>query len=152
MGREAQRAADRLVTPEVREGDGTAWTRAEPRAAPVLRPRFARPIFAVAAAAAAAGGIIAGVRWMTSRTEVAVPSPPPDAAPAPTPAPPPSAEDLRRQAAKACDDGLWARCRKLLDEAAGLDPRGEGTPDVQTLRTKIRDGLDPPHRNDKPSR
>lgn len=143
MGREAQRAAERLVPHEVREGDATAWTRPEPRPvqAPVLRPRFARPVFAVAAAAAVAGGIVVGVRWMTSRTEVALPSPPADAAPSSTAAPPRSAEELRRQAADACDQAFWAQCRNLLDTAAERDPPGEASPDVQTLRAKIRYGL-----------
>jgi hypothetical protein len=160
MGREAHRAAARLVEHGVHDGDATAWTRAEPRATPVVRPRFARRVFALAAAAAVAGGIVVGVRWMTSRTEVAVPSPPADAAPAdaapaPTPAPPASAEDLRRQAADACDQYLWARCRNLLDTAAARDPDGEATAAVQALRRKIQDGLglgDAARRSDKPSR
>src|SRR5580658_9893323 len=135
MGREAHRAAERLGARDVHHGDATAWTRAEPRAAetPIFRPRFARPVFALAAAAAVTGGIVVGVRWMTSRTEVALPSPPADAAlaPVPTPAPPPSAKDLRRQAADACDQYFWALCRSLLDTAAARDPDGEATADVQ---------------------
>jgi hypothetical protein len=155
MGREAHRAAARLGARDVHDGDATAWTRAEPRAAgtPILRPRVARPVFALAAAAAVAGGVVVGVRWMTSQTEVTNPSPPADAAPAPTPAPPPSAEDLRRQAADACDRYLWALCRNLLDTAAAQDPGGEATADVQALRRKIQDGLgtgDAARKRDKP--
>ena len=47
------------------------------------------------------------------------------------------AERLRRQAATDCDLGSWGSCEDDLDEAKGLDPAGEGDPEVQALRHKV---------------
>jgi hypothetical protein len=47
-----------------------------------------------------------------------------------------AAADLRRQAAAACDTKQWTVCLADLDEARAVDPAGDDTPTVKTLRDK----------------
>ena len=44
------------------------------------------------------------------------------------------AMDLRREARDACESRSWKTCLDKLDEARALDPSGDETPDVQSLR------------------
>jgi hypothetical protein len=44
------------------------------------------------------------------------------------------AMDLRREARDACESRSWKTCLDKLDEARALDPSGNETPEVQSLR------------------
>ncbi|MGH7269555.1 MAG: hypothetical protein ACREJ3_03915 [Polyangiaceae bacterium] len=48
-----------------------------------------------------------------------------------------SATKLRDEAFAACASRLWDRCEANLDEARGIDPQGESTPQVQQARRDI---------------
>jgi hypothetical protein len=73
---------------------------------------------------------------------------------APRPEPPPSApfeelpldraRALRADALRACDEAAWQRCLDQLDEAARLDPAGDGAPDVAAARERARNALEAP--------
>jgi hypothetical protein len=49
------------------------------------------------------------------------------------------ARKLREEAQKACAGALWGRCEDRLDQAKVIDPVGDGEPDVQMLRSDIRE-------------
>lgn len=51
---------------------------------------------------------------------------------------------LRRHAADACREHRWDGCRQALDGAQGLDPAGEETPEVRTLRKALEEATTPP--------
>jgi len=78
------------------------------------------------------------------------PTPAPTPAPAPTrPAPEPSipvalqAAELRRQAARACEQKEYEACSDDLEAAAKLDPAGETQPTVRELRHAVEDHIRP---------
>jgi hypothetical protein len=48
---------------------------------------------------------------------------------------------LRDDAQIDCDAERWEPCRRRLDEAAGIDPSGEGEPRVVKMREAIAAGL-----------
>jgi hypothetical protein len=50
---------------------------------------------------------------------------------------------LRRHATDACRDHRWNDCRQALDDAQALDPAGEQTPEVRTLRNTIHESIPP---------
>ena len=52
-------------------------------------------------------------------------------------------KETRRRAFEACDRQEWQPCLESLDEAKRLDPAGDATPDVQSLREKAKDVLQP---------
>lgn len=54
-----------------------------------------------------------------------------------------AAADLRQRAAAACNAERWIACLSDLDKARALDPDGERTPEVKTLRQRA-------FRRDKP--
>ncbi len=51
------------------------------------------------------------------------------------------AEAQRNMAEESCARKDWVACKASLDEAAKLDPAGEGEPRVQTARKEIAAGL-----------
>jgi hypothetical protein len=57
-----------------------------------------------------------------------------------------AAEQQRRAAADACRNRNWDECEIVLDLAAVLDPAGERSADVQTLREAIAAGRREPPR------
>jgi hypothetical protein len=94
-----------------------------------------------------------GMHWLGQRNHrggnVSPPlQPPPEYLPRPTYVPPtygvsPPVEfddgpavELRTQAFAACDHSRWAECLHDLDLAKRLDPRGDGTPNVQAYRER----------------
>jgi hypothetical protein len=89
----------------------------------------------VAAAALAAGALLVVAR----REPVTTTHGNPYATQPPEPTPRDRAEALRQNAYAACDRRAWAECRRLLDEAKGLDPEGDADPRVKTRRDAIRD-------------
>jgi hypothetical protein len=54
------------------------------------------------------------------------------------------AAELRRDALIACHEQRWHDCLRGLDEARGLDPKGEESQDVKDARREIEDALGPP--------
>jgi hypothetical protein len=50
------------------------------------------------------------------------------------------AEERRRAAEDACQEGRWDDCEKALDRAAQLDAQGDRTPQVAALREAIAAG------------
>ncbi len=54
------------------------------------------------------------------------------------------AEALRREASDACKSRSWKTCLDKLDEARALDPSGDETPDVQSLRHEAAAGASHP--------
>jgi hypothetical protein len=73
-------------------------------------------------AAAAIGGL--AVVLVTKRPEVDT-------------APPSRADALRSEAFDACARADWTLCENMLDEAKGLDPKGEQDQKVETARRQI---------------
>jgi hypothetical protein len=53
------------------------------------------------------------------------------------------ADALRRQAFIACGEARWAWCERQLDEAKGLDPKGDTEPRVVAARRAIDAALHP---------
>jgi hypothetical protein len=51
---------------------------------------------------------------------------------------------LRRSARDTCAQHRWVDCRRALDDAQGLDPQGEESPEVKRMRRDIGDALNPP--------
>jgi DNA-directed RNA polymerase specialized sigma24 family protein len=51
----------------------------------------------------------------------------------------PSAAELRKRAQPFCERAEWDECVRLLDSAAGLDPQGEASPEVQKIRQAARE-------------
>jgi hypothetical protein len=49
------------------------------------------------------------------------------------------AEELRNEAAEACERKLWGTCESRLDEANKLDPAGETQERVQQMRKRVDD-------------
>jgi hypothetical protein len=56
------------------------------------------------------------------------------------PGPPPS--EVRRDAKRECDQGHWARCLRLLDEARDDDRAGDRAPEIQAERERAMRGLE----------
>ncbi len=54
------------------------------------------------------------------------------------------AEALRREARDACESRSWKTCLDKLDEARALDPSGDETPGVQSLRHEATTGAGHP--------
>jgi DNA-directed RNA polymerase specialized sigma24 family protein len=66
-------------------------------------------------------------------------------APAPQSPPGPQADDLRRRGLEACDAQRWKECLDDLDQAARLDPDGDGAPRVRLARDVAQRGLEGKH-------
>lgn len=54
------------------------------------------------------------------------------------------AEEKRREAFERCDEGSFRPCLDLLDEAKGIDPKGDEADSVQRARKAATDALTPP--------
>jgi DNA-binding CsgD family transcriptional regulator len=54
------------------------------------------------------------------------------------------ARELRSEGLRACNSGLARECLDKLDEAAGIDPRGDQDPAVQEAREAARQALSAP--------
>lgn len=104
---------------------GAEPVRPEPVA--VLRPKRSRRAVVAAAVIALAAGIALVVRSALEPTPVAAHHP--DQAPAAA-----RARDLRAEARDDCAAKSWATCLEKLDEARALDPDGDESPEVQSLR------------------
>jgi len=53
-----------------------------------------------------------------------------------------AAADLRYRASLACEAQEWTACLAKLDEAREIDPVGDGTSAVRTLRDRANAGLE----------
>jgi hypothetical protein len=114
-------SAPAAVSPKAVARKAAAPKGVEPKA-----PRPARrPAFAWLAAAASIGAIVGG-GLVPPIEQALVTTFPPD----------PAAAELRRQATAACDAKQWAVCLADLDKARALDPGGDGTQAVKSLRDK----------------
>jgi len=88
-----------------------------------------------AAAAVLAFAILAGF-WLAETRE------PPRVVIAPeTDTPAPRADDIRKEAERACDASQWRRCLSLFDEARRLDETGDALPAVQAQRKRAHDAI-----------
>jgi hypothetical protein len=111
------------------------------------RPRTALVLLVAATAAAAAGG--AAYTMLHHEPAPSPPSPqppelPPTPAPSSTEAPVPdlvAAEQWRQRAVAACDAKRWTDCLVDLDKARALDPAGDETPRVKSLRDRASRGI-----------
>ncbi|AUX42753.1 uncharacterized protein SOCE26_041860 [Sorangium cellulosum] len=113
-----------------------------------MRERWRAELAAVAALALLALVLARLLRPADDPPEVApLPEPPPIAPPAEVP---PSRERLdraralRAEALRACDEAAWRPCLDRLDEAARLDPAGDGAPDVAAARRRALGALRAP--------
>lgn len=117
------------------------------RAAERHRRRRPVPLVAWLAAAATAtvvGGALYAALHRTPGPTIG-PVPPEPTSPAPLPSAVPdlvAAIELRRLAAAACDAQQWSACLTHLDEARAVDPDGDATPSVKTLRDRAIQQLD----------
>lgn len=88
-----------------------------------------------AAAAVLAFAILAGF-WLAETRE------PPRVVIAPeTDAAAPRAEDIRKEAQRACDAAQWRRCLTLYDDAKALDQEGDALPAVQAQRKRAHEAI-----------
>src|SRR5690606_24599818 len=88
-----------------------------------------------AAAAVLAFAILAGF-WLAETRE------PPRVVIAPeTDAAAPRAEDIRKEAQRACDAAQWRRCLTLYDDAKVLDQEGDALPAVQAQRKRAHEAI-----------
>ncbi|MFO0593472.1 MAG: sigma-70 family RNA polymerase sigma factor [Polyangiaceae bacterium] len=95
-------------------------------------------------AAAAALAVIALVLWRIFRKEepIATPGPEPKHSSISPEVPPlERAQNLRLQAFKDCDRGMWRECLDRFDEAKQLDPAGDADPKIGAARAKANDAL-----------
>jgi hypothetical protein len=100
-----------------------------------------RPSVAWLAAAATLGAVAGGALVAALQQRALVDTHPPPAPSNSVPVVPSAADlvaaaDLRRQAAAACDAHRWDACLKKLDEARAIDPAGDDTPTVKSLRER----------------
>ncbi len=124
------------------EAPTSPTTAAKPAAAPATAsppaktaPRVWRMRIAIAVPTALA--LAAGVA-------VAIQSSSPSVVGTPPPRDTLHAMALRREARDACEAHSWKTCLDKLDEARALDPSGDETPDVQTLRHEATEGAGHP--------
>jgi hypothetical protein len=89
------------------------------------RPKRMRPAIAIPAAVALAAGVALAVNLASSPAPVAHPRIEPPSTPAGA---------LRQEAREACDARGWQACLDKLNEARAIDPGGDQTPEVQSLR------------------
>lgn len=119
-------------------------------------PRSVSPVvwFLAAAFALVLGAGFANRDAVVAFFKGPAPAPMHEPSPAPTrePSPAEQAEVVRVDAQKACAQDDWAACGAKLDQAARLDPAGDGRPGVQQMRKSISDGLRQDNREDKPRR
>jgi hypothetical protein len=112
---------------------------------PQRRRPLAMAVWLVAAAVATAGAGGLLYTWLHHPSEQ--PAPPPPPAPSPEPLPPPPVDsslpiatmtpaELRAKAKAAFDDHRPDDCLKLLDDAKRVDPAGDATPEMKTLRQR----------------
>ena len=112
------------------------------RAPNEARSARSRPAVAWLAAAAmigavASGGLIAAFQTLLqSGPTVMAPPPPSTSAPVPLAADLAAAATLRREANAACDAQRWSLCLANLDKARSVDPDGDGSTAVKSLRDK----------------
>ncbi len=57
-------------------------------------------------------------------------------------------KEARRRAFEACDRQEWQPCLEGLDEAKRLDPAGDATNDVETMRAKVKEAIEKPQVTD----
>ena len=95
-------------------------------------------------AAAAALVVLAVVLWRIFRKDEPIAAPNPEPKPSSiSPDVPPieRARNLRVQAFKDCDRGMWRECLDRFDEAKQLDPAGDLDPKIGAARAKANDAL-----------
>ncbi len=113
------------------------------KVAPRPAPRRQRPRMLFAAAALGAVALTFAIEhhaitaWLAGPQALAPSIGPDPWRPPSQPALQAQAKALRDQATKACADEFWDLCKSRLDEGATLDPAGEASPQVQSLRATI---------------
>ncbi len=106
--------------------------------------RWMKREWAAELAAVAAIVLLALVAWRWLREPEPVAGPEPEIIPDGVPVPPlERARLLRGEAVGACAEQQFQECLDKLDEAAGLDPAGDGADDVQALRRQAEQRLAP---------
>jgi hypothetical protein len=105
-----------------------------PPATPAPRVRRMRLAVVVPTALALAAGVALAIQ---ASSPPVVTSPPPET-------PVEHAATLRREARHACESRSWKTCLDKLDEARVLDPSGNETPEVQSLRHAAAEGAGHP--------
>jgi hypothetical protein len=139
-----ERAMDSLPPPSRVPSVDDLLARAQEKARAQQAPgrtapaRLRRSRWAIALAAAAVVALALAIEHRQVMAWLHGPDAPliiPDPSRAPTPHE--EAEALRAKATEACASQLWGRCITQLDTAKSLDPAGEATPQVQSLRAAI---------------
>jgi len=95
----------------------------------------------VGAVVGAVVAIAVGAAWVL-RPQGVLPIGPEPPAPSAVPEPGPTPRELRLEATNACDAREWGRCVELLDQAAAVDPAGDGTAEVEATRARAAKGQD----------
>jgi hypothetical protein len=100
---------------------------------PQQRPKPRRPVRWVAWVTA--GAVVALIAIALVREQPIV------GAGRPAPTPKEQAAQLRGDAFRACDQGLWSACEDDLNAARALDPGGETDPRVLAARQSLREAI-----------